>query len=102
MTGFEVPSFWAFVVLLVADIVIAWAIRRSGLEQAFNVIWIICFVLPIVYFLLDWNNGLMSGRYTLNDLPDKIKTVLAYGLGSAFSGGIIGYLIGKFNSDPFS
>ncbi len=90
------------IALFIIDLISALIIRKLGLEQVFAVMSAVAFVLPMSYFLLDWTTGIMNHRYTVNDLPNEIKTVLAYGLGSAFSGGVIGYLIGRFNSDPFS
>jgi hypothetical protein len=93
---------WSVIALFVLDLIVAIIIRKLGLEQVFAVMSVIAFLLPMSYFLFDWSTGIMDHKYTLNDLPNEIRTVLAYGLGSAFSGGVIGYLIGKLNSDPFS
>jgi len=94
-----VEQIWILVGLLVLDFIIALVLRRTGLDRVFEAISIICFVIPMAYFLLDWDAGIMNGTYTINDLPDKIKEVLLYGLGFAFTGGMTGYFLGGFRNN---
>jgi hypothetical protein len=80
--------------LLVFDFIIAFLIRRSGFERAFESIMILSAVLPLFYFILDWNVGVQNGTYTIDDLNGAILSVVLFGLGFAFSGGIIGFFVG--------
>ena len=92
-----VEPVWIFLGLLVGDFIIAWIIRKSGLQRAFEVISIISFILPIMYSVTEWNIGVQNGTYTVNDLDDRIIWLFLYSLGFAFSGGIIGYFVGGRN-----
>lgn len=53
-----------------------------------------------MYSIWEWQIGIQNGTYGITDLDERILWVVLFGLGFAFSGGLIGYFLGgRGNSD---
>lgn len=94
-------NFWGILGMVLTNFGVSLVIRRMQLEHVFTIIFIFSFIIPLIYFVTDWNIGVQKGVYSVNDLPDATKTLILYGFSGLFTfvGGLGGFFLGGFNSN---